>query len=199
MPWTRWAALASLAALSVGLALSCSVQSSTKTTSAPPDSIARGAYLVSVSGCNDCHTPGAMYGVPDTSRRLSGSDVGWQGPWGVTYARNLTPDSATGLGTWTDSDYVKAFRTGQRPDGSPILPPMPWPNVAQMTDDDLHALIAYLKGLPPVSHRVPERGVPGARVAGPVIPLPAPPEWDVPKAPPAAPQGATAPPAGGTR
>ncbi len=84
MRWTRWVALASSFAMVVGAAivLSCaSNPSAQKAEMTPEQKIARGAYLAAVSGCDDCHSPGAMYGFPDSTRRLSGSELGWQGPW----------------------------------------------------------------------------------------------------------------------
>ncbi len=131
----------------------------------------------------DCHTPGTLYGAPDTTRLLSGSELGWQGPWGTTYARNLTPDPETGLGKWTQADIVKALRIGQRPDGSPILPPMPWPSYARLSDEDLHALAAYLKSIPAVNHKVPDRLPPGTKAPAALI-FPPPPAWDAQNLPP---------------
>jgi mono/diheme cytochrome c family protein len=154
------------------------------------DPVQRGAYLSFVGGCQDCHTPGTFYGAADTTRTLSGSELGWQGPWGVTYARNLTPDAETGIGSWTEADIEKALRQGQRPDGSPILPPMPWPNYARMTAEDMRALVSYLKSLPPVSHRVPDGVPPGGKPQTPVLSFPNPPAWDAQNLPP--PPGAPA-------
>ena len=72
----------------------------------------------------------------------------WTGPWGTSFARNLTPDAATGLGSWTPEMFIKALRTGKdMGEGRAILPPMPWPNYRQMTDDDLRAIFAYLRTL----------------------------------------------------
>jgi mono/diheme cytochrome c family protein len=143
----------------------------------------RGEILAYTSGCHDCHTPGTFYGAPDFERQLSGSELGWQGPWGVTYARNLTPDPETGLGTWTDDEIIRALRSGVRKDGSPILPPMPWQNFARMPAEDMSALIAYLRSVPAVKHAPPERVAPGGKPTGPVFSLPPPPAWDAPKAP----------------
>lgn len=150
----------------------------------PEQKVERGKYLVTVGGCNDCHTPGTLYGDPDETRLLSGSELGWSGPWGTTYPRNLTPDKETGIGTWTEDDIVKALKTGQRPDGSPILPPMPWPDYAQMADEDLYAVAAYIQSLPSVSHTVPDRGKPGEAPKGGALVFPPPPAWDAPKAVP---------------
>ena len=81
----------------------------------------------------------------------------WVGPWGTSYTKNLTPDKTTGLGSWTEAMFIKALRTGKdQGEGRPILPPMPWPNYAQMTDDDLKAIWAFLQTLPPVQNAVPD-------------------------------------------
>jgi mono/diheme cytochrome c family protein len=182
MRWTRWVAGSSLLVAVVGAGLAASCASNAK----PPEMtheqmVARGSQLVWASGCMDCHTPGTLYGAPDTTRMLSGSEVGWQGPWGVSYPRNLTPDPETGIGSWTEDQIVTAFRTGHRPDGSPLLPPMPWPGLAHMSDDDAHAIAAYLKTLPPVNHKVPDVVPPGGKATGPVIVIPPPSAWDAPR------------------
>jgi hypothetical protein len=81
----------------------------------------------------------------------------WAGPWGVSFAMNLTPDVATGIGSWTEETFIKALRTGKHlGEGRAILPPMPWPNFAQMTDDDLRAVFAYLKTLKPIENAIPD-------------------------------------------
>ena len=89
----------------------------------------------------------------------------------------------TRLGNWTEEQIEAALRTGHRPDGTPLLPPMPWANTAQMTDKEMGALIAYLKSLPPVKHAKPASLPPGAQATGPVIVIPAPGAWDAPKGP----------------
>jgi hypothetical protein len=148
-------------------------------------SVARGKYLVTLGGCNDCHTPlkmGPKGPEPDMSRMLTGHpegfvlpeppkmapDAPWNwagaatatafaGPWGVSYAINLTPDENTGIGIWTEEMFVQAMRTGRHMGQSrPILPPMPWHGIGQMTDQDLEAMFAYLRSLPPVKNRVPD-------------------------------------------
>ena len=151
--------------------------------------IERGEYLVTIMGCGDCHTPGTLFGDPDFSRKLSGSELGWQGPWGVTYARNLTPDMENGLGYWSESDIVNAIRTGQRPDGSVLLPPMPWQDFSRLTDDDAHAVAAYLQSLPGVSHKVPDRVPPGQQASGSILVFPPPSAWDAPRNPAKIPGG----------
>ena len=124
---------------------------------------------------------------PDTTRQLSGSDLGWVGPWGVVHARNLTPDSTTGIGKWTKEQIVHALRTGNTPDGSQLAPIMPWMNYASILDeDDAMAIAAYLKSLPPVTHAILPRIPPNQKPTGALIFFPPPPAWDAPKAPPAA-------------
>ena len=159
-------------------------ETAAKTAKNKDPKVARGEYLVTFGGCNDCHSPKAMtdHGpVPDAARLLSGHPVGaklptfrkedmgpgkWVlfsedltvcvGPWGVTCAANLTPDENTGIGLWTEEMFIGALRTGKHMGaGRPIMPPMPWFNLAQATDDDLKAVYAYLKSLPPVKNAVP--------------------------------------------
>jgi hypothetical protein len=80
----------------------------------------------------------------------------WAGPWGVSFAANLTPDKATGLGAWTADQFIKTMRTGKHMGvGRPILPPMPVQNVAALGDADLAALFAYLRSLKPIQNQVP--------------------------------------------
>jgi mono/diheme cytochrome c family protein len=118
--------------------------------------IERGRYLVTLGGCTDCHTPGALHGQPDMQRYLGGSDVGFAIPGlGVFVGRNLTPDTETGLGKWTTQQIVTAFTTGVRPDGRVLAPTMPWMAFSHLTKGDALAIAAYLKSLPPVRHAVP--------------------------------------------
>jgi len=174
-----------VAAPLIALAISsCAKPASQEATTQPAaeDSVARGKYLVTIAGCNDCHTPGYFYGAPDTTRLLSGSEIGWQTPLGTAYARNITPDSTTGIGTWSSEQIVNAIRTGQRPDGSHVLlPPMPWQDFSHLNDKDAYAIAAYLKTIPAVSHKVPDIVPPGKKATTPVIPFPKPPAWDAPR------------------
>ena len=185
MTWTRWTAVGvTIVTLAAGaVSLSCMKPAPT-TMAAEEDPVAHGARIVYTSGCVDCHTPGTFYGSPDTTRMLSGSELGWVGPWGVTYPRNLTPDSTTGIGTWTEAQIVTAVREGRRPDGSPILPPMPWPVYSRMTDKEAYALAAYLKTIPPIVHEMPKAQPPGETPKRPAMVIPAPPEWDARNLPP---------------
>ena len=146
--------------------------------------IARGQYLVTIAGCNDCHTPlkmGPKGPEPDFSRMLSGhpeqlsmppapklpegpwmwsgaaTNTAFAGPWGVSFARNLTPDKLTGIGIWDEKMFIKTIRTGRHWGvARPILPPMPWFNYAKMSDDDLRAVFAYLRSIKPVHNQVPD-------------------------------------------
>ncbi|HMS96238.1 MAG TPA: cytochrome c [Tabrizicola sp.] len=118
--------------------------------------VARGEYLVSIAGCGDCHTPGYFLGQPDFARALGGSEVGFEIPGlGTFYGPNLTPDEATGLGAWSETEIVAAFTTGVRPDGRVLAPAMPWMGYANFTPEDAAAIAAFLKSIPPVSNRVP--------------------------------------------
>jgi mono/diheme cytochrome c family protein len=151
--------------------------------SAAGGAVARGKYLVDIAGCHDCHTPqkmGANGLEADMSRMLAGhpadrtlppppapsgpwivssidSNTAFAGPWGISYTRNLTPDQDTGLGAWTEQQFVETIRNGRHQGrGRQILPPMPWPVYRNMTDADLKAVFAYLKTIPAVSNKVPD-------------------------------------------
>jgi len=103
-----------------------------------------GKYLVTISGCSDCHTPGGLLGQPDMARYLGGSDVGFAIPGdGVYYGPNLTPDKETGLGAWTDQQIVAAIRTGKRPDGRTLSGVMPYPALSHLTEEDVEGIVAY--------------------------------------------------------
>ena len=116
----------------------------------------RGKYLVSIAGCNDCHTPGYFLGKPDMARFLGGSEVGFEIPGlGVFHGPNLTPDKETGLGNWTDEQILTALQKGARPDGRMLAPIMPWHAFANLTAEDAKGIVAYLRSLPPVKNKVP--------------------------------------------
>ncbi len=96
--------------------------------------IARGKYLVTTNGCNDCHTPGYFFGKPDPARYLGGSDVGFEIPGvGVFYGPNITPDPETGIGRWSTDQIIAALQTGVRPDGRHLVPIMPYHAFASFT------------------------------------------------------------------
>jgi mono/diheme cytochrome c family protein len=118
--------------------------------------IERGKYLVTLGGCNDCHTPGHFFGKPDMTKQLGGSEVGFLIPeLGVFHGPNLTPDKETGLGAWTDDEIIIALTAGKRPDGRELAPIMPWRALAILTREDAEAMVAYLRSLPPVKNKVP--------------------------------------------
>lgn len=150
-----------------------------------PDSLVnRGYYLVSAIGCDDCHSPktfGPQGPQLDMEHRLSGylanrpvatvdgavMKNGWVlmggdltsavGPWGISFAANITSDS-TGIGNWTEAQFIKALREGKPKGldaGHPLLPPMPWTNFRNLTDEDMRAIFAYLKSTKPVHNVVP--------------------------------------------
>lgn len=144
-----------------------------------------GEHLITVGGCGDCHTPKKMTPmgpVDDSALMLSGhpaqqpiADVDrasfeskglvvtqtltfWIGPWGVSYAANLTPDS-TGILAWSEEQFIYSLRNGISKGISgnrPLLPPMPWPVAKHFTDDELKAMFAYLKTIKPVKNVVPQ-------------------------------------------
>jgi mono/diheme cytochrome c family protein len=186
--------LAALVLVAIGISTAAlAVEKSTKAaapaakTKAPAEAkptaavLDRGKKLAMFGGCIDCHTPGALYGAPDITRQLSGSEMGWSGPWGTSYARNLTPDLETGLGYYKEHEIILALKSGKRLDGKPMLPPMPWQSIATLSDADMHALVAYLQSLPPVAHQVPDALPPGQAPTGPALTIPAPSAWDAPK------------------
>ena len=181
---SRWAVFLGLALGSSAL-VSCSSQPAEEAKAPQVEQtmspLKRGEYIATITGCHDCHTPGGMYGAPDMHRALSGSELGWQGPWGVSYPMNLTPDSATGIGSWTGVEIERALRSGVKKDGSPVLPPMPWPDFARLSPEDMAALITYLKSIPAVNHVVPPVVPPGGKASGAIVAFPPPPAWDAPK------------------
>jgi mono/diheme cytochrome c family protein len=168
--------------------LALSAQTASSQQKANPDMkaqmVKRGGYLVSLGGCNDCHSPKIFTPqgpMPDTTRALSGAPAdlkvpevpasvlgpdkwgfvgsndmtAWGGPWGVSFAANLTPDQVTGCGAWTEAAFIKAMRTGKHLGaGRDIMPPMPWQAIGQLPDDDLKAIFAYMKSIKPVENMV---------------------------------------------
>lgn len=101
--------------------------------------------------------PGVIGPGPKQWGALTNGDLtAWVGPWGVSFSANLTPDKVTGIGAWTPEQFIATMRTGKHLGvGRPILPPMPWPDVAVLSDDDLRALFAYLGSLKPIVNQVP--------------------------------------------
>lgn len=144
-----------------------------------------GEHLVRIGGCNDCHTPkkmGPQGPEPDMSLMLSGHPAqmppppvdrkmaetkgiastqtltAWVGPWGISYSVNLTPD-ASGLENWTEAQFIKCLREGKwmgLDNTRQLLPPMPWQDYKYMSDDEMKAIFAYLKSIPPIKNVVPQ-------------------------------------------
>jgi cytochrome c553 len=169
----------------VAIAAASATAGDQKGTSTRPSRVERGRYLVLTSACDDCHTPKLdAQGTLNMQLRLSGRPLttmppsqgpgeihasldltSWSGPWGMSFSANLTPDPETGLGKrYTEASFLQAIRTGKKPEGEPILPPMPWPVYRNMTDEDLKSIYAYLRTLKPIKNAV--------RTAVPVTPAP---------------------------
>ena len=156
------------------------------TTMTRSDSIKKGEYLMTIMGCHDCHSPKVMTAhgpEPDPARAYSGHPAtetlpkvtdksmnapgqwillnsgitAFSGPWGTSFAANLTPHE-TGIGNWTFENFERALREGKSKglaNGRMILPPMPWPNFRNVTDEDLQIMWLYLRSLPPIDNLVP--------------------------------------------
>lgn len=130
--------------------------------------VRRGEYLVELLGCGACHTDGALEGAPQIDRALAGSSIGiaFTNPLGtdtpgIVFPPNITPDNETGIGSWSDQQIESAIRIGQgRHAGRPI-PVMPWQGYAKMTDEDVTAVVSYLRSIEAVRHQVPDEVVPG--------------------------------------
>lgn len=112
--------------------------------------VARGEYLAGIMDCAGCHMPRGADGAPIVDAGLSGGNIGFEIPGlGTFWPPNLTP-AASALGGWSAEEIATAIRTGVRPDGRGLVPVMPWPNYAALTDADMAALVAYLQSLDPV-------------------------------------------------
>jgi mono/diheme cytochrome c family protein len=109
--------------------------------------IERGAYLTHAADCEACHT------APGGTRFAGG--LAFVLPFGVLYSTNITPDPDTGIGRYTDANFMKALRHGVRADGAPLYPAMPYASYTYMTDADALAIKAYLFSLDPTTARVP--------------------------------------------
>jgi hypothetical protein len=155
-------------------------------------SIERGEYLVSVIGCDHCHTPKKMTEqgpVPDLDRWMMGYPANdplpeipedaigpgkWVllnndltaavGPWGVSFGGNLTPDD-TGIGSWSFAQFKKAMTEGKykgMDNSRPLMPPMPWQSFAKLSNEDLKAIYDYLMSIKPIENVVPSYRPPAA-------------------------------------
>jgi mono/diheme cytochrome c family protein len=107
----------------------------------------RGSYVAKAAGCVGCHTE-----VKDGAPVYAGGRA-LKTPFGTFYGPNITPDPQAGIGRWTEPDFFRAMRQGQRPDGSNYFPAFPYPSFTRMTDQDLRDLWAYLRSLPPNSRK----------------------------------------------
>jgi len=165
--------------------IALAVSSSALAQTGPKEQVKRGEMLATFGGCHDCHSPKTMTPqgpVPDPARLLSGYPAGqavpaipagamaqgkwsvmtnddltaWVGPWGISFAANLTPDKTTGMGGWTADQFIKTIRNGKHLGvGRPILPPMPWQGYAALGDAELKAVFAYLRSVKPIQNQVP--------------------------------------------
>ncbi|HMM76086.1 MAG TPA: cytochrome c [Gammaproteobacteria bacterium] len=124
------------------------------------EALARGRYLVTVSGCNDCHTPGYMQSHGEIAERdwLIGGTVGFQGAWGTTYPSNLRLLAAQ----MDESQWLARTAT-------PLRPPMPWFALSKMTADDRRAIWRYIRSLGPSGSPAPDYVGPGQTPLTPVI------------------------------
>jgi len=175
----RWSVLVSTLVAAIALPLSAQQPPASPFAPAKPERLApsgtaaRGAQLVMLGGCHDCHTPKRQDGSIDFSKSFMGHPANaplapqvvggastnllltaWRGPWGVTLARNLTPDKETGIGSWTLADFKKTLRTGVNPKGEVLRPPMPVPNLQNLPDADLEAIYRHLMTLKPIRNAV---------------------------------------------
>ncbi len=110
---------------------------------AGPDLIARGKYVFAATGGCGCHT--------EKDRPVNSGGRKYEGPFGTVYSTNITPDRQTGIGDWTDDQIITAIRLGRRPNGERLVPVHPYPVFNGMAEEDLRAVVAYLRSLPPVN------------------------------------------------
>jgi len=152
--------------------------------------IAHGEYIAYISGCISCHTPPQeeyrdltaltldqaitmSIAAEDTldieNAAYSGGRIFDLGPAGIIFTANITPDEETGIGSWTDEEIETAIRIGVNPDGRRLFPLMPYRNYFNMAEDDMQALIAFLRSLEPVENEVPRIGPTGEGIAPELI------------------------------
>jgi mono/diheme cytochrome c family protein len=106
--------------------------------------VARGAYLANAADCETCHTDKEHHGQPYAGGRALAT------PFGTFYSPNITPDPETGIGSWSEAQFLRALRLGVRPDGANYFPVFPYPSFTKITDQDARAIKAYLFSLPAV-------------------------------------------------
>jgi hypothetical protein len=138
--------------------------------------VQRGKYLAELLACGTCHTDGALIGAPDARLQFAGSSIGiaYSNPFvdkhpGVLYPANITPDPKTGIGTWTDDELISLLRNGIDNDGKRHIPVMPWPAYAKIHDDDAIAIVAFLRSVEPIQHKVPAGVLRGNKATAPYV------------------------------
>ena len=130
--------------------------------------VKHGEYLVELLGCGACHTPGALEGAPQMEMAFAGSRIGiaYANPLGkdspgVVYPPNITPDKETGIGLWSDQQIERAIRIGRGRHVDRRIAVMPWQGYAKMTEEDVTAIVSYLRSIEPIHHQVPDEVKPG--------------------------------------
>lgn len=138
--------------------------------------VERGKYLVELLACGACHTDGALVGEPDSNHALAGSRIGiaYTSPLderrpGVLYPPNITPESSTGIGNWSDPQIANAIRAGVSRHGSRRITAMPWQGYAKMSAEDAAAIVSYLRSIRPIKHEVPAAVEPGRVASSPFV------------------------------
>lgn len=187
----RAAAAPAAAAVAVAVPATTAATPTAATAPAVDPAIARGRYLVRTSGCNDCHTPGYAQngGTTPESEWLTGVALGWQGPWGTTYASNLR----LSFQNLSERQWLASARAQRRP-------PMPWYLLRDMNDADLRAIYRYVRASGPKGEPVPTAVAPGGEARTPFLVLvPQFPKPDATTASAAAAPGAAGPARGNAR
>jgi mono/diheme cytochrome c family protein len=159
----QWTLVAVVLAVSAVVSATATAQDKTKKM---PADAQRGRYLVQITGCNDCHTPGyaPSNGKVDEKLWLTGDILGWRGPWGTTYPSNLRLVAQQ----MSEDQWVTRAR-------SELRPPMPWFNLRDMTDRDVRAIYRYLKHMGPAGEPAPAYVPPDKEPKPPFVQFPAPP------------------------
>lgn len=142
----------------------------------PAEVLERGQYMTKLLRCGACHTDGALAGIPNSDRLMAGSSVGiaFTNPLddsrpGIVYPSNLTPDIETGIGGWSEQEIIQMIRTGDNRHGGRAMSVMPYLAYTDLKDEDVKAIAAYLRSLPPVRHEVPANIVQGQRARAPYV------------------------------
>ncbi|MFK4499927.1 mono/diheme cytochrome c family protein [Bradyrhizobium japonicum] len=113
------------------------------------DKLARGRYLLTIAHCLECHTPEGPSVVHDFAGASGKGGRTFKGPWGESVSPNITADPAVGIGQWSDDEIKRAITQGIARDGHKLKPPMAYAAYASMTAQDLDAIVAFLRTLPP--------------------------------------------------